>query len=67
MGLKLTKVFWQVAAAFLLVGMVLLSASCAPLKEFLQGGPSFSEADQTIPGGRRVPIPPTVDDLGVNN
>jgi|GEM_PF-5242287 len=62
-----TSVFWRTVAVFSLVGFVLLSASCSAITEFLQAGPFTDESGQVVPGGKRIPIPPTVDDLGVND
>jgi len=62
-----TSVFWRTVAVFSLLGFVLLSASCSAITEFLQAGPFTDESGQVVTGGKRVPIPPTVDDLGVND
>jgi len=62
-----TSVLRRTVAVFILLGFVLFSASCSAITEFLQAGPFTDESGQVGPGGKRVPIPPTVDDLGVNN
>jgi hypothetical protein len=67
MGQRLVHAIWRTVAVFILASVVALSSSCSSLTEFLQSDPIADEAGQGIPGGKRVPIPPTVKDLGVND
>jgi len=56
------------ASRLALIGLLVVGGlsmtSCASVMEFLQDDSPALEPPQTAPSGKRVPIPPTIQDFG---